>query len=136
MRLGVECYMKRRLILFALLSVAIAATGFAAAIDGAWTSQIKTKGKKGEKTTSLSFDLKSDGTALTGTVSGVRKKQGSTMVEGGKFENGAFSFKTVDKTRKGDVKFLWRGTVEGTELKGTRTREGAKRGMEFTAKRR
>jgi hypothetical protein len=128
--------MKRRAIRLFFLAGALLLPSFAATIDGVWLSEIKAGGKKGGKQQTVSFDLKSDGTALTGSVSAGRKKQAAMKIEQGKFENGAFSFATTHRTRKGDARFLWRGTVEGAELKGTRTREGSKRGQEFTAKRR
>lgn len=109
----------------------------AAALDGKWLAKIERKdAAKGTVTVEFTLDLKVEGNRLTGTVTGGAARRPVTMtIENGKVEGDRFSFTTVQKGRKGDQKFLWEGTVSGDELKGTRTAEGRRRGVPFTAKR-
>jgi hypothetical protein len=111
----------------------------AAGIDGKWISEFKMPaGKKGGEARSVqvTLNLKADGSRLTGSVTQAMGRRDRTLeIQDGKMEGSRFSFVTVQKTRKGENKLLWQGTVEGDELKGTRTREGGRRGMPFTARR-
>jgi len=114
----------------------------AASIDGKWAAEVKGKANKkrggGEQTTTITFDLKSSGSALTGTVDGGgRRKAGAMQITDGKIDGDSFSFATVQKGRKGkaDQKSTWKGTLQGDELKGDHSRDGARRGTPFTAKR-
>lgn len=124
-----------------LIRLAVALGGLAVAaaapIDGRWTAEVKRNAKKGDQTAALTFNLKSDGTTLTGSVTGGGgKRAGAQTIETGRIQNGTLSFTTVQRNKKkGEVKFSWRGTLEGDQWKGTRSREGAKRGVDFTAKR-
>jgi hypothetical protein len=126
----------RTLILF-LLAACVAS---AAAIDGAWTSEMKMRGgKKGggqDRTVRITMNLKAEGNQLTGTVaSGARKRSQNAQIQDGKIEGNQFSFTTVQTTKKGEQKQEWRGTIDGDTLQGTRSRAGGKRGQPFTAKR-
>ena len=123
----------RTLILF-LLAAGLAA---AAAIDGAWTSEMKMRGGKkgGDRTVRITLNLKSQGDQLTGTVESGGKRSRSAQIQDGKIEGNRFSFTTVQTTKKGEQKQEWRGTVDGDTLQGTRSRAGGKRGQPFTAKR-
>jgi hypothetical protein len=111
----------------------------AAGIDGKWISEFKMPaGKKGGEArgVQVTLNLKADGSRLTGSVTQAMGRRDRTLeIQDGKMEGSRFSFVTVQKTRKGENKLLWQGTVEGDELKGTRTREGGRRGMPFTARR-
>lgn len=115
---------------------------YAASIDGKWEAEIKSKaGKKkggGEQISTVTFDLKSSGSALTGTVEGGGgRKAGAMQITDGKIDGDSFSFTTVQRGRKGkaDQKSNWKGTLQGDELRGDRSRDGARRGTPFTAKR-
>ncbi|MFB3828063.1 MAG: hypothetical protein ACE15B_14935 [Bryobacteraceae bacterium] len=125
--------MKRWLLLFAF-----AAAALAAGIDGKWVADFKIPaGKKGGEARAVqaTLNLKSQGNQLTGTVTMPGRRGDQNLnVENGKIDGNNFSFVTVQKTRKGENKTEWKGTVEGDQLKGTRGREGARRGMPFTAK--
>lgn len=126
----------RALILF-LLAALVAS---AASIDGNWTSEMKVRGgKKGggqDRTVHMTFNLKADGNKLTGTVSsGAGKRNRSSEILDGKIEGNQFSFTTVQKSKRGEQRQEWRGTMEGDTLQGTRSRAGGKRGQSFTAKR-
>ena len=115
-------------------------SAFAAAIDGTWTAEMKVRGGKKaagqERIVQLRFNLKGDGDKATGTVtSGARKRAATMPVMDGRIEGNQFSFTTVQTTKKGEEKLVWRGTVSGDALQGTRSRAGAKRGQPFTARR-
>jgi hypothetical protein len=114
----------------------------AASIDGKWVAEVKAKaGKKkggGERTTAIAFDLRSSGDALTGIVtSGGRRRDRSMEIRDGRIEGDSFSFTTVQKNRKAKAerKWTWKATLQGDELRGIRSREGARRGVPFTARR-
>lgn len=104
----------------------VAALGFAAAIDGKWLSERKME-RQGQSTTiKTTFDLKSDGDKLTGTIStafGDREPR-STEIKDGKIDGNKFSFTIVMSGPNGDTKLTYEGAVEGDTLKGTVTREG------------
>jgi hypothetical protein len=126
----------RTLILFVLA----ACLATAATIDGAWTSEMKMKaGKKSggqERTVQVKLNLKTQGDQITGTVvSGGKKRSTTAQIQDGKIDGNQFSFTTVSKGKKGEQKTQWKGTLDGDQLSGTRSREGGKRGQPFTAKR-
>ncbi len=122
-------------ILAGLLIASLAA--FAAGIDGKWTAEITARGAKGGADTKVvtTFDFKTNGEALTGTVSAAAKRTNTADIVEGKVTGNKVSFKTKQTTKKGEQIQVWEGTVEGDIFKGTRAREGAKRSTEFTAKR-
>jgi len=132
--------MHRRAFSILALCCALALVAWAAPIDGQWVAKMEMRaGKKkggGTTTVELTFNLKSDGDRLTGTVSGGAGRRAPTQtIENGKIEGDRFSFTTVQRNKKGDRKFVWEGAVQGDELKGTRAAEGRRRGIDFTAKR-
>lgn len=111
----------------------------AAAIDGKWLAEIKIPaGKKAgstEQTITTMLNLSSSGTTLTGSVTmKAGKRDREVQIQDGKIEGNSFSFVTVMQGKKGDQKLVWKGTVEGDTLKGTRGREDQRRGAPFTAK--
>ena len=112
----------------------------AASIDGKWVAEVRSKaGKKqggGEQIAKFTLDLKSSDGKLTGTISSPGRRRDRTMtITDGKIDGDAISFTTIQKSKKAERKLLWRGTLRGDELTGTRGREGARRGESFTAKR-
>jgi len=124
------------LILFLLAAFVVSG----APIDGTWSSEMKMRGgKKGggqDRTVRMTFNLKADGSKLTGTVtSGAGKRNRSSEIVDGKLDGNQFSFTTVQNSKKGEQRQEWRGTIEGDTLQGTRSRAGGKRGQSFTAKR-
>lgn len=128
--------MKRTLsIVICALAVALAAA--AASLDGKWIAKLeRSGGAKGTQTVEFTFDFKTEGSKLTGSVSGGAGRRPVTLtIENGKIEGDRFSFTTVQRSRKGDQKMVWEGTIAGDELKGTRTVEGRRRGVPFTARR-
>ncbi len=121
-----------------LVSVLLAGTMLAASIDGKWKATSESKSKKGKSATITTiFELKADGSTLTGSVTTGRGRRDVTMtIKDGKIEGDRFTFTTVQQNKKkGEVKVEWSGSVTGDELKGTSTLGGKRKGTEFTAKR-
>lgn len=115
----------------------LAGLAFAAAIDGKWVGERKMNRNGEEMTISMTYDLKSDGAKLTGTVSmvfGTNEPRTSEIKEG-KLDGNKFSFKTVSQGPNGEMISVYEGTVEGDVIKGTSKREGSERPpMPFEAK--
>ena len=128
--------MRRALLTGILLCFAVVSAA-AASLDGKWVAKLERKSSKGQmETVEVTMDFKVQGNQLTGTVTLTTGRRPVTMtIENGKVEGDRFSFTTVQHGRKGDQKWLWEGTVSGDELRGTRTAEGRRRGVPFTAKR-
>ena len=117
--------MKTYITIFTAL-VLFAGLAFGAAIDGKWVSERKMNRNGEEMTIVQTFDLKSDGAKLTGTVSmamGTMEPR-SSEIKDGKLDGNKFSFKTVMTTPNGEMVSVYEGTVEGDALKGTSMREG------------
>ena len=88
------------------------------------------------KTATVTLELKSQGSQLTGSVIASKGKRARpTAIQDGKIDVERFTFLTVQHAKKGDVKFTWQGTLNGEQISGTRSRDGAKWGVPFTAKR-
>lgn len=123
-----------------ILTVLALAAGLAVAgqIDGKWVSE-RTMNRGGEEVTMRqTFDLKSDGSRLTGTVTmQFGQMEPRTMeIQEGKIEGNRFSFKTVMETPNGTMTNVYEGAVEGDVLKGTSRREGGQgQGRPFEARR-
>jgi len=118
----------------ALALLLIAWSASAANLDGMWTADLKAGTKK--VATTLTLDLKTQDGQLTGSVTASNGKKARPMaIQDGKIDGDRFTFTTVQHAKKGDVKFTWQCTLNGGQIKGTRSREGAKRGASFTAKR-
>ena len=119
---------------FAITTVILCAaslTAFAASIDGKWTSETKF----GERTIQNTFNLKSDGSTLTGTIeSSAGGQSRSTDIKDGKLDGDKFKFSAVQRGKQGERTVVYEGTVDGNELKGTIKPEGMDQGRPFTAK--
>jgi hypothetical protein len=119
---------------FVLLLVTLSAA-FAADVDGKWKSE-RTMERNGQSMTiTMVFDLKADGSTLTGKVV-VTTPRGDreSKVSDGKIDGNKFSFTTVSEGPMGTMTTKYEGTVEGDTLKGTSAREGGNRTMPFEAK--
>jgi hypothetical protein len=118
-------------ILIALVSLGTV-SAFGADIDGKWLSDIKIR----DFDVKVTFDLKSSGNQLTGSVTTETPRgERTSEIKDGKLDGDKFSFTTLGG-RDGSVKITWEGTVEGDQLKGQQTREGGSLGpMPFVAKR-
>jgi len=110
-----------------LLSGVIALGAFAADINGKWIASMT--GPDGQKREST-FQFKTDGDKLTGTVSGPR---GETAISDGKVDGDNVSFTVIRNFNGNEFKQKYTGKIEGDSLKlkfQMRDRE-----MEITAKR-
>ena len=114
----------------------LAGVALAAAIDGSWISVRKMERDGQAFTITQTFDLKSDGGKLTGTLTMAFGDQEPRKadIKDGKIDGAKFSFATVMSTPNGDFKMVYAGTVEGDALKGTAEREGGQ-ARPFEAKR-
>ena len=121
----------RKFAITTLILCAASLTAFAAGIDGKWTSETKF----GERTMQNTFNLKSDGSTLTGTIeSSAGGQSRSTDIKDGKLDGDKFKFSAVQRGKQGERTVVYEGTVEGNELKGTIKPEGMDQGRPFTAK--
>jgi hypothetical protein len=84
----------------------------AADLNGKWSGEAQSK--KGS--TPLVLELKAEGTNLTGTMSRGKRGRG-VEIRNGKIDGDSFSFTTMQKTKKGEREFEWKGTVENGEMK-------------------
>mgnify|MGYP001547868497 FL=1 len=120
--------MKTRL---ALLGCLLAVAAWAADVSGKWTAQMP---GRGGDTREVTFDLKADGAALTGTVSNPRG--GATDISDGKVDGETVSFSVVREFNGNQIKMNYTGKVEGDEIHFKVERDGGQgRSREFTAKR-
>ena len=121
--------MKTRILsVLALLSVSVF-TLAAADATGKWTAE--TPGRDGAMQTST-FDLKADGSTVTGMMSSPR---GDSAITDGKIDGNNISFIVVMKMGDNERKLMFKGVMSGDTIKFTRTMEGMDRTQEFTAKR-
>lgn len=112
--------MKKVAMLCALLAIA-SAIAFGAAIDGKWT--VETQGRNGSQTQTLT--LQSDGSKLTGSLTGARGR--SVEITEGKIDGSNVSFKVVRNGRDGaSVTIVYTGTLSGDDLKLTLARDGGR----------
>ena len=119
--------MKLRLFLILTVALALFTTGaFAADVTGKWTAEIKTQ--NGD-TRTQTFNLKQDGSALTGTVS---SPMGETQITDGKVDGDTISFVVKVERNGNEFKTPYTGKVSGSEIQFTSESPRGKR--EFTAK--
>lgn len=127
--------MKLFLSVFACLAL-LAGLCFAGPLDGKWISERKIDRNGEEMTIKQTFDLKTDGAKLSGTLTMVfgSMEPPPAEIKDGKIDGNKFSFKTVMSTPNGDFTTIYEGTIDGDTLKGTAAREGGE-GRPFEAKR-
>ena len=114
----------------------LAGVALADAIDGSWISVRKMERDGQAFTITQTFDLKADGSKLTGTLTmafGDMEPMKAEIKEG-KIDGAKFTFSTTMSTPNGEFKMVFAGTVEGDTLKGTAEREGGQ-ARPFEAKR-
>jgi hypothetical protein len=120
----------------ALLTCVLAAS--AAGIDGQWNAELIARGKKVSSTQPKSFalSLKSQDGQVTGTVMVPGKKKSRPItIQNAKLDGNRLTFTTLQTGKQNTAKFSWQWTVDGDQMSGTRTREGAKRGIPLRARR-
>lgn len=113
-----------------LAAALAAATVMAATADGKYVA--KMEGPQG-RAMEMTFDLKTDGNKLTGTISGGRG--GAVEIQDGKVNGNKISF-TVKRTfQERTMVMKYDGTVTGSEIKFKQSVEGMDRPpREFVAK--
>ena len=123
--------MKVRSLLTLLCVLALVVPALAQSVDGKWEATQTTP--RGE--VKITFDLKSSGGNLTGTV---QQGQGAGQeIKNGKVEGNKVTFETSQPPRGGGdpVTVSWTGTVSGDSLKLTRSGGGRGGPQELEAKR-
>jgi len=95
------------------------AAAVAADVTGKWVAQMP--GRQGGSPTETTFTFKQDGTKLTGTITTAR---GENPISDGKVEGDNISFVQTMSFGGNEMKFVYKGTVSGDEIKFTRGMEG------------
>jgi hypothetical protein len=122
-------------LVFALILCAFCA--LAEGVDGHWNVEAMKGAKKDadQPPASFSLDLKTVDGKVSGTIAIAGKKKPQVLkVENAKFDGTHLTFSTTQKGKNAAV-FNWDATLNGDQLSGTRTRDGAKRGQQIIAKR-
>jgi hypothetical protein len=129
--------MKRRLLTVMTILFAVAFAAMAADVTGKWVGQVQ--GRNGAQ--DVTFNLKADGSKLTGTVMGGGRGGGGTPqpreISDGRVDGANISF-TVKAEFNGQTRVTtYSGTVAGDEIKMKQTREGQNgpQTAEYTVKR-
>jgi hypothetical protein len=126
-----------------LLMSLVSMAALAAGIDGKWISERQVGAADGKTYShTSSFNLKSEGAVLTGTVVQVSaapwmaETTGQTFeIKDGKIDGDKFSFKVTSETKQGERTVVYEGTVEGDRLKGTTKYRGIGITQDFAATR-
>ncbi len=122
----------------AFLTCVLAAS--ASGIDGQWNAELTARGKKAAAATApartFTLALKTQDGQVTGSVAVAGKKKARPInIQNAKLDGNRLTFTTVQTGKKDTATFSWQVTVDGDQMTGTRTREGAKRGVPFKARR-
>jgi hypothetical protein len=121
--------LSRRILLSVFALVLAAGMAWSGDVTGTWTAEFTTpRGDTREST----FVFEVAGEELTGTVSGPR---GETPIEDGKVEGESITFTVTRDFGRGDMKFLYEGTLSADEIEMTVTIEGRDRTFDMTARR-
>jgi hypothetical protein len=131
--------MRKTLILTTIVLFAVAFAALAADVGGKWVAQVA--GRNG--TQEVTFNLKADGSTLTGTVTGGMGGRGgggaprAVEISDGKIDGANVSF-AVKVENNGQARVTtYSGTLSGDELKLKQTRQGrnGEQTADITAKR-
>ena len=112
---------RRASLLLTLLALSVMAAS-AADVTGKWVAQMP--GRDGG-TQEITFNFKMEGGKLAGSMT---TGQGETAITEGQVTGDSISFVVVQSRGGTEMKNLYKGTVAGTEMKLTRTREGGRGG--------
>ena len=113
------CRMMRRVVLLCLL---LAAPAPAADVNGIWTGRIAGRNNELQD---ITFRFKAEGGVLTGKMYG---DNDDLPIGDGKIEGDQIRFTVPSDFGGGRFRFVFHGTVEGSEMHLTREREGGSRG--------
>jgi len=139
--------MDKRIVLCALAALLVGAvTVYAADIDGKWVAKMQGRpggarpgakgapGAGGGQEFVVTFNFKADGEKLTGTIS--NPAGGETEISEGKIRGNDISFKIKREFQEKSFVMLYKGKIEGDQIKFTQSIEGMDRPpREFTAQR-
>jgi len=118
--------MKKLMMLLGLMAIACM-TVLAADVTGKWVSEAPASGKGGPST----FDLKQDGSKLTGTMQGARG--GPIEIQNGMVEGDKVSFEITRQGRDGNsMTIKYSGTVSGSTMTLSFEMGGNTREMKLT----
>ena len=76
-----------------------------------------------------------DGQVTGRLITPGKKKPKEHTIRNVRLDGDRLTFTTVQGGKKSSVTFSWQVTVEGDQMTGTRTREGARHGQVFKARR-
>ena len=120
----------RTLFAYLLCLAFFAVAASAVDVSGKWVAQVP---GRGGNTQDVTFNLKADGSRLTGTTTTPR---GETEISDGKIDGDQISFTQTLEFNGNQVKLIYTGKVSGDQIEFTREREGGQgRSVKFTAKR-
>lgn len=131
--------MTKRLLFVTTILLVLALGVFAADVTGKWTYEMA--GRQGGNPRPVTLDLKSDGSKLTGTVSGMGRGGGggaaAMEIQNGKVDGSNVSFETKMEFNGNTRITKYEGSLSGDELKLKVTREtqNGPQTNEVTAKR-
>ena len=116
--------MKTLITILASLAL-LAGSALAEGIDGKWSSERKMERDGQSMTIKQLFDLKSDGGKVTGSITVMfGDNEMKADIKDGKIDGNKFSFAANMQTPNGEFKTMYEGTVEGSTIKGTSSRDG------------
>ena len=124
---------------FVVAFLACALAAMAAGIDGQWNGQL-VPGKKAvapAPNSSFTLMLKSsqDGQVTGRLITPGKKRPREHTLRNARLDGNRLTFTTVQVGKRSSVAFSWQVTIEGDQMTGTRTREGAPHGQAFKARR-
>ncbi len=122
------CRMLKRTWIVASLLLLLTGLLSAADVTGTWKGSFDYNGTA----VPLTFDMKADGAALTGTVSGLPTPK--VDIKDGKVDGDALSFWVGIEFQGNPIKLVVKGKVSGDEIKFNIGTEGGEWGTELTAK--
>ena len=116
--------MTKKLLFVTSILLVLALGAFAADINGKWT--FEQAGRQGGNPRTITLNLKSEGSTLTGTVSGMMARGGGggdMQISNGKVDGSNVSFETKMEYNGNTRVTKYEGTLSGDELKLKVTRE-------------
>ena len=120
--------MKRTLVLLGC-AILLAAAALGAEVTGTWKGQFDFSGTA----VPLTFDLKSSGETLTGTVTGL--PSGVSEIRDGKIQGAIVTFSAMTEYQGAPVKLVYKGEITGNEIKLDMGTEDGSWGVSFVVKR-
>lgn len=119
--------MTRKIALTGLLLLLIAGLAAAADITGKWEGSFTFQ----DQAVPLTLDLKG-GSAVTGTITGL--PAGAAEIKDGKLDGDNLTFYIMTEYQGSPIKLVYKGKVNGSEIKFAFGTEDGSWGTEFTAK--